>query len=111
VGAFQIINLKESVLSNTRPEFRRPPRQTQDLIDDLARARLHLERRTEDLTIIADWRDDLMVRIARARLRAERIGLPSDEQQALEAEVADFVRYCRVLGWNPDIKGNGRAAA
>lgn len=94
----------EPCLARSEPDCKR-------LLDDLVRAREHLERRTEALAIIADWRDDLMVRVDRARLRYELIGLPEEEQQALEDEVAAFKHCCRVLAWNPNAKANGRAAA
>jgi hypothetical protein len=53
----------------------------------------------EALEQMATWREDLTVRIRRAVLKFELIGL--EEQAALEREAAEFNRCCRVLGWRP----------
>jgi hypothetical protein len=50
---------------------------------------------------IATWREDLTIRIRRATLKFELIGLDEGEQAALEREAAEFNRCCRVLGWQP----------
>jgi hypothetical protein len=52
---------------------------------------------TDTLSIIADWREDLSTRIARAQLRHELIGLSSEEIAALGDETRDFKRLCAVL--------------
>ena len=58
-----------------------------DTCDD-ARDKRFIEQLLADLAAIADWRDDLLCRIRRARLRFESIGLDAEEQEALAAEVA-----------------------
>jgi hypothetical protein len=55
----------------------------------------------EALAQMATWREDLTVRIRRATLKFELIGLDQAEQDALEHECAEFNRCCRVLGWRP----------
>ena len=50
---------------------------------------------------IATWHEDLTIRIRRARLKFELIGLDEAEQGALERETAEFNRCCKVLGWRP----------
>jgi len=60
-----------------------------DTCDD-ARDKRFIEQLLADLAAIADWRDDLLCRIRRARLRFESIGLDAEEQEALAAEVATF---------------------
>ena len=50
---------------------------------------------------MATWREDLTVRIRRALLKFELIGLDEAEQAALEREAAEFNRCCKVLGWRP----------
>jgi hypothetical protein len=57
--------------------------------------------RIEPLEIIADWREDLTRRLRQAQLCFELIGLDSDEEERLKAEVSDFVRCCRALMWRP----------
>jgi hypothetical protein len=74
-----------------------PVRSTQ--ASNLLRARQRLDRRTEALEVIANWRDELRERIARAKLRFELVGLDNEEQQALVAEICDFKRICRCLAW------------
>jgi hypothetical protein len=73
----------------------------QELADELAAARRHLERRAEANNIVADWRDELRRRLARTNLKAELIGIPADEHDALVNEVAEFKRLCAALGWSP----------
>jgi hypothetical protein len=60
-------------------------------------ARKRLERLTDDLEAIADWRDDLARRLRCAHLRFEFISLDPGEQEQLEAEVAAFRQVCRAL--------------
>jgi len=79
--------------SNTSTEHQ------EQLAAELAALRQHLERRTEANTVIAEWHDELRVRIARARLKFELIGLDTDKHEALVSEVADFKRVCRAIGW------------
>jgi hypothetical protein len=50
---------------------------------------------------MASWREDLTIRIRRATLKFELIGLDGAEQDALEREAAEFNRCCKVLGWRP----------
>ena len=50
---------------------------------------------------MATWREDLTVRVRRALLKFELIGLDDAEQATLEREAAEFNRSCRVLGWRP----------
>ena len=49
------------------------------------------------LEIVADWREDLTMRIRRARLRQEFDGVSPEEIMALSAETEDFKRLCRTL--------------
>jgi hypothetical protein len=51
----------------------------------------------DTLAIVADWRQDLSQRMARAQLRHELIGLSPEEITALGDEARDFSRLCRVL--------------
>ena len=60
-----------------------------------------MEMHGEALEQMATWREDLTVRIRRAVLKFELIGLDDAEQAALEREAAEFNRCCRVLGWRP----------
>jgi hypothetical protein len=53
--------------------------------------------RYRHLEIIADWKVDLGVRIKRAQLRHELIGLSPEEIIALADEERDFKRLCQVL--------------
>lgn len=56
-----------------------------------------LERLTDDLSVLADWKEDLDSKIARARLRFELIGFDAEEQEQLEAEGQAFLHVCRCL--------------
>ena len=76
-----------------------PQASKQQLLRQLEAARQQLDRRTEALEIIAAWRDELRVRLARAELRAELIGLHGEEQHALAVEVNAFRRCCRGSVW------------
>ncbi|MEX2166530.1 MAG: hypothetical protein WD852_05850 [Methyloceanibacter sp.] len=67
-----------------------------------ARTRLNiatkrLERLTDDLETIADWRNDLAGRLRRAHLRFELIGLDPHDQEQLEAEAQAFLQVCRTM--------------
>jgi hypothetical protein len=73
----------------------------QTLVDELARAREHLERRAEANIVISEWRDELRRRIQRADLEAELIGLDEVEHQALHDEVQRYKRLCRAIDWSP----------
>ena len=59
----------------------------------------------KQLELVADWKDDLDARIARAQMRFELIGLEDIAQDRLKAEVEQFKRVCRVLTF-----GRGTAA-
>jgi hypothetical protein len=59
-----------------------------------------MELHGEALEQIATWREDLTVRIRRAQLKFQLIGLEHAED-ALERETAEFNRCCKVLGWRP----------
>ena len=56
-----------------------------------------LDRLTDDLEIVADWRDELRCRIRRAQFRFEYVGLAIEEQDSLAAEVEAFKQVCRAL--------------
>ena len=56
-----------------------------------------LEQRIAVLEIIADWRDELQLKIRRAILYFEFVGLDAEEQERLEAEVETFNQICRCL--------------
>ena len=56
-----------------------------------------LQRLTDDLQTIWDWRDDLTARLRRAHLCFEFVGLDPDEQDELEAETEAFMQVCRAL--------------
>jgi hypothetical protein len=58
-----------------------------------------MDARVEQVEIIADWREDLTRWAWQAQLRFELIGLDSDEDERLKAEVSDFARCCRALTW------------
>jgi hypothetical protein len=49
------------------------------------------------LEIVATWKEDILTRYDRARLRYETIGGNGEEVMALAAEVEDFKRLCKVL--------------
>ena len=67
---------------------------------ELAAVRKHLEHRAEANLVISQWRYELRTRLARARLKDQKlIGLHDEEHAALVAEVHDFKRLCRILGW------------
>jgi hypothetical protein len=51
----------------------------------------------DTLETIADWKDDLRMRLRRAQLRHELIGLDPEEIAALADEERDFKRLCQVL--------------
>ena len=51
----------------------------------------------DTLEIIADWKDDLRIRYARAQLRYELIGGNGPEIEAMAAEMADFSRVVAIL--------------
>jgi hypothetical protein len=52
---------------------------------------------TSNLSLIADWRDELEGRIRRAALRFELCGLDAEEQEQLTEEVFGFTSLCRAL--------------
>jgi hypothetical protein len=51
----------------------------------------------EDLETVADWREDLTMRIRRARLRQDFDGVNPEEIIALSAETQDFKRLVQAL--------------
>jgi hypothetical protein len=55
------------------------------------------KRLLADLEIIAEWREDLTSRMARAQLVLETIGLSREQHDALIHECEAFKRLCRVL--------------
>ena len=57
------------------------------------------ELNLQALEIMAEWREDLTIRLRRACLKLELIG--GDDDAALSFEVEEFKRCCRVLGWKP----------
>jgi hypothetical protein len=59
------------------------------------------ELHDDALEQMASWREDLTIRIRRATLKFELIGLDPAEQESLEREAAEFYRSCRMLGWRP----------
>ena len=94
--------LREVCLAGERDGFRDSKNSAQkQMLDELAAARRHLELRAEANEVIAAWRDELAVRIARIRLKAELIGIDDDEHDALVAEVAEYKRLCRAIDWSP----------
>jgi hypothetical protein len=60
-----------------------------------------MELHGDALEQMATWRQDLTMRIRRATLKFELIGLDPAEQESLEREADEFNRCCRVLGWRP----------
>lgn len=56
-----------------------------------------LARLTDDLAVIADWKDELAARIDRAQMRLELVGLDHEEQDLLADEVQAFKQLCRAL--------------
>jgi len=58
-----------------------------------------LERLTNDLAVIADWKDELQRKIRLAQLKFEMVDcFNAAEQEALEIEVEVFKEVCRRLG-------------
>jgi hypothetical protein len=66
------------------------------LIDATAIAH-DIDATTDTLETIADWKDNLRARIARARLRFELVRLDEDKQDELVNEVEQFKNVCRAL--------------
>ena len=60
-----------------------------------------MELHGDALEQMATWRQDLTIRIRRATLKFELIGLDPAEQVSLEREADEFNHCCRVLGWRP----------
>jgi predicted DNA-binding transcriptional regulator AlpA len=60
-----------------------------------------MELHGDALEQMATWREDFTIRIRRAVLKFELIGLDDAEQAALEREADEFNRACKVLGWRP----------
>ena len=57
------------------------------------------ELNLQALEIMADWQEDLTIRLHRAGLKLELIG--GDDDVALAFEVEEFKRCCRALRWKP----------
>jgi hypothetical protein len=76
----------------------------EQLADELARARDHLEIRGVANLIIAEWRDELCRRAQRMELAAELIGVDADEEAALREEVQRYKRTCLALHWSPSAR-------
>lgn len=55
------------------------------------------EQLLADLETVADWRDELLMRMARGQLILEMIGLSNERHDELIAEAQAFIRVCRVL--------------
>jgi hypothetical protein len=64
---------------------------------DLNQARVDLDRLTDQLEVLADWKDDFRKRKARAEFKFELIGLDPLEQDALTAEANELDRCFRIL--------------
>lgn len=60
-----------------------------------------IDATTDTLTLIADWRDDLLDRIRRTALVFELHNSEIDVQPLIE-EAAAFKRVCACLGWRGD---------
>ena len=61
-------------------------------------AQAFIGKRTDDLAIIADWKDELIARIDRAQMYLELVGLDHAEQDDLLAdEVQAFKQVCLAL--------------
>ena len=71
------------------------PRDHNSLLAQLDQARDRLDRQTDQLQVLLDWRDDLRRRLKRARFRAELIGADETEEDGLAAEAEDFKRCCK----------------
>lgn len=56
-----------------------------------------LEKLTDDLEVAADWRDELSIKLRRAQLRFDLLGLHTDEREAIEAEVEECKEVLRCL--------------
>lgn len=56
-----------------------------------------LDALTDELQIVADWRDDLFARMDRYELVGELIGLSENRLAEIEHEVNAFTRVCRLL--------------
>ena len=56
-----------------------------------------LNRLADDLEVAADWRDELSIKLRRAQLRFELLGLHDDERDALETEVEECKEVLRWL--------------
>jgi hypothetical protein len=69
----------------------------QALLRQLELARQRLDRLTDDLETIANWKDEFRDRLWRARLRFELIGLADEEYQRLLAEACELKRACRAI--------------
>jgi hypothetical protein len=68
------------------------------LVSQLETARANLDRLTEQLKVVADWKDDLQQQIARRQLIFE-LAAVGGEQNRLIAEVECFKRCCKALAW------------
>jgi hypothetical protein len=70
-----------------------------NLIAERADCNSKLDRLTDDLAAIADWRDELQRKIRLAQLKFELVDcFDTAEQEALEIEVDAFKAVCARLG-------------
>jgi hypothetical protein len=63
----------------------------------LSPAQAFIGKRTDELAVIAAWRDELIARIYRAQMRFELIGLDHEEQDLITDEVQTFKQICFAL--------------
>jgi hypothetical protein len=81
-----------------RASLKRSTEEAEKLSDQLSALDAQ-ELNLQALEIMADWREDLTVRLHRAGLKLELIG--GDDDTALAIEADEFKRCCKVLGWRP----------
>jgi len=84
------------------------------LIAEFEICKSKLERLTDDLAAIADWKDELQRKIHLAQLKFELVDcLDTAERESLEAEVKSFKEVCARLGETMAVEENKseRAAA
>lgn len=58
-----------------------------------------VDHRTEDLSLIEKWRDELRGKISQALIRFELVGLTDEEWETLIAEIEEFKRLCRAISF------------
>jgi hypothetical protein len=77
---------------------RTPGPDKKQLLHDLAKVRLHLDRRAEENLIVARWRDSLLAQVRRAALTFEAVDVNVDIE-SLKAEVDELKAVVRYLAW------------